>query len=56
MYRGDVEHTDAGKKAPVGTAENPVVAAPDGISAEDHIERLTKLSDIAHQVVLEQEN
>ncbi len=48
--------TLTGKKAPVGTEANPVVKAPNGITAAEHIERLNSLSDIAYQVVLEQKN
>lgn len=48
--------TITGKKAPVGTEANPVVKAPSGVTAAEHIERLTELSNIAHQVVMEQSN
>ena len=44
-----------GKKAETVDAEgNPLVPAPTGIDAQEHLSRLENLSDIAHQVVLEQ--
>ncbi len=45
-----------GRKAQIGTDENPAVPKPDGIDIADHMERLNQLSDIAHQAVLEQKN
>lgn len=46
--------TLTGQIAPTGTAANPIVAAPNGVSAADHLARLEQLRDVAHQVVLEQ--
>ncbi|MBR5156853.1 MAG: hypothetical protein IKW59_03695 [Clostridia bacterium] len=45
-----------GRKAQIGTDENPAVPKPDGIDIADHMERLSQLSDLAHQAVLEQKN